>query len=503
MRILMTNICLTARTGTELVTVEAALRLVAGGDTVAVYTPDKGPTAQLLTPRGVVVTDRIRDLDGFAPDLLHGHHNTPFLVARAAFPGVPATWSCHDFRSIWDRPPPAHAAHIFIAHSTETAQRLRIEGGIDAARIRMLPNAADLAACAPPATPPPPRSALLVGKGEQSTAFPALIEALRARGWQVTAVGRGLGETVSNLPELMAQHAVVISSGRAALEALGVGCAVVCADARGLAGLVTTENFHALRRRNFGGATLLRPLDPALVLAELDAIDAADQAALRRIAVPEIGLDLYMERLRAIHAEAISLAGLPMPGDAMRGAETMEAMLASPRPGGFGPTQLARLRAENAQQLARTEREAARLALRLRLATLRPGDRLRITDWHRGPGAALLGTGWARAETGRVAIAGRAQVDLSEAMAQRRIARILLHLTRAAPAPEGAAIEVLDGGRVIATVPAQGAQAMIELETRLVTAEGAKAFALRPVGAASGWLLAEAELVPEAPPARG
>ncbi|WP_244457127.1 glycosyltransferase [Roseomonas fluvialis] len=499
----MTNICLTGRTGTELVTVECALRLVAGGDTVAVYTPEKGATAGMLLPRGVMVTDRIRDLDGFAPDLLHGHHNTPFLVARAAFPDVPATWSCHDFRSVWDRPPPAHTAQVFVAHSTETAQRLRIEGGVAEARIRMLPNAADLAACSPPAVPPTPRSALLVGKGGAPGAFPALAEALIARGWQVTSVGRGLGETVSNLPDLMAAHAVVVSSGRAALEALGAGCAVVCADARGLAGLVTTENFHALRRRNFGGATLLRPLDPALVLAEIDAIDAGDQAALRALAVPEIGLDLYMERLRAIHAEAIALAGQPSPGDAMRGAETMEAMLASPRPGGFGPTHVARLREEHAARLARVEGEAARLALRLRLATLKPGERLRIAEWRRGPGAALLGAGWARGDGGRVAIAGRAQLDLSEAMAQRRIARIVLHLACAAPAPEGAVIEVLDGARVIATVPAQGLQVVVDLDTRLITAEGAKAFALCPRGETAGWALAEAELVPEAPPPRG
>jgi hypothetical protein len=503
MRILMTNICLTGRSGTELVTVECALRLVAAGDTVAVYTPQKGATAGLLVPRGVTVTDRIRDLGGFAPDLLHGHHNTPFLVARAAFPDVPATWSCHDFRSPWDRPPPAHAAQLFIAHSTETAQRLRIEGGVADTRIRMLPNAADLDACAPPTVPPPPRSALLVGKGDPPGAFPTLAEALRARGWQVTAVGRGLGETVSNLPNLMAAHALVISSGRAALEALGAGCAVVCADARGLAGLVTTANFHALRRRNFGGATLVRALDPALVLAEIDAIDAADQAALRALAVPEIGLDLYIERLRAIHAEAIGLAGQPAPGDAMRGAETLEAMLASPRPGGFGPDQAARARDEHAARLARAEAEAARLALRLRLATLKPGERLRIAEWRRGPGAALLGTGWARADGGRVAIAGRAQLDLTEAMAQRRIARFLLHLACAAPAPAGAAIEVLDGARVIATVPAEGVQVVLDIDTRLITADGARTFALRPLGETAVWILAEAELVPEPPPARG
>ncbi|GGJ40175.1 glycosyltransferase [Neoroseomonas lacus] len=504
MRILMTNICLVARTGTELVTVEAALRFVAAGDSVAIYTPQKGPTAAALAPRGIVVTDRIGDLDGFAPDLLHGHHNVPFLVARAAFPAVPATWSCHDFRGRWDRPPPAHAAQLFIAHSAETAQRLRVEGGVAEECIRMLPNAADLAAFAPPATPPPPRTALLVGKTDKPGAQLEVAEALRARGWQVTTVGRGLGEVVANLPELMAAHAVVISSGRAALEALGAGCAVICADARGLAGLVTPDNFRALRRRNFGGATLLRPLDPALVLAEIDAIDAAEQAALRRMAVPEIGLDLYMERLRDIHAEAIGLAGSPATGDAMRGAAMLESMLASPHPRGFGPDQMQRLRDEHAVRLARAEREAQRLALRLRLATLRPGERLRIADWHGGPGPALLGAGWTRTEPRQVTMAGRAQIDLAEALAQRRLARIVLQLVRAAGATDGTEIEVLDGQRVVARVSAQGSLAVVDLAVADLTAGGAKAFALHaPGAAAANWSLAEAELVAGAPPARG
>jgi hypothetical protein len=500
MRILMTNICLVARTGTELVTVETALRLQGAGDTVAVYTPLRGATAELLTPRGILVTNRIRDLEGFAPDLLHGHHNMPFLVARAAFPGVPATWSCHDPLNRWDRPPPAQAAQLFIAHSDETEQRLRLAGGIAPERIRRLPNAADLAAFVAPASPPPPRSALLVAKRAPG-AFPALAEALRSRGWQVACVGPGLGPTVSNLPELMAAHAVVVSSDRVALEGLAAGCAVVCGDARGLAGLVTPDNFHALRRRNFGGDAFTRAFEPGAVLAEIDAIDAEAQAALRRIAMPEIGLDLYMDRLRAIHAEAVALHGSPTPGDAMRGAEMLEEMLASPRPDGFGPDQAHRLRAEAAARVARAEAEAARLALRLRLATLAPGARLHIADWHRGPGPALLGPGWSRTEGNGVTMAGRAAIILAEALAQRRLERLVLTLVAApGPAP-GPGIVVLDGDQVLATAPVEGGMAVIDLPATVLAACGARGFALRD-GAAGPprWTLTDAELVPAEPP---
>ncbi|WP_137126721.1 glycosyltransferase [Roseomonas sp. HF4] len=499
MRILVTNISVSGRSGTELVTAEVALRLQGAGDTVAVYTPLKGPTAQVLTPRGIVVADRIRDLEGFDPHLIHGQHNAPFLVARAAFARAPAVWSCHDYRSHWDRPPPPGSAQLFIAHSAETAERIRREGGIGEDRIRMLPNAADLGNVVAPAVPPAARSVLIVGKGDQAGALPDLAHVLRAQGFAVTCVGRGIGPVVSNLPEVMAAHAVVVSSDRTALEAMAAGCAVVCADARGLAGLVTPENFHTLRRRNFGGAALARPLDPAAVVAEIAAIDPATQAALRRVAMPEIGLDLYMDRLRAIHAEAIALAGSPAPGDAMRGAETLEAMLASPRPGGFGPEATRRMQAEHATRLARAEREAARLALRLRLATLKPGERLHINDWHRGPGAALLGAGWTRAEEGRVAMAGGATIDLTEAFAQRRLAAVTLQL-----APTGAAgaarLEVLDGARPIASVTAEAGIAAIELPGAALLAAGAKSVLLRAVeGSGRGWTLMEAALLTDAP----
>lgn len=499
MRILITNICVSGRSGTELVTAETALRLHAAGDTVAVYTPLKGPTAQMLAPRGIVVADRIRDLDGFDPQLIHGQHNAPFLVARAAFPAAPAVWSCHDYRSHWDRPPPAASAQLFIAHSTETAERIRCEGGVAPERIRMLPNAADLAGFAAPAAAPPARSVLIVGKGDQPGALPQLAAALGARGWAVTCVGRGIGPVVSNLPEVMAAHAVVISSDRTALEALAAGCAVVCADARGLAGLVVPANFHALRRRNFGGAALGRPLDPEAVAAEIEAIDPAEQAALRRIAMPEIGLDLYIERLRAIHAEAIALAASPAPGDAMRGAETLEAMLASPRPGGFGPEATRRMQAEHAARIARAERETARLALRLRLATLKPGEALRITEWHRGPGAALLGHGWSRAGEGRVAMTGSATIDLSDALAQRRLARILLHLAPAAEAGD-ATLDVLDGARRIATVAAADGLAAIDLPGTGLPAAGTASLLLKARGGA--WTLHGAALLAEPAPQR-
>lgn len=489
MRVLITNIAVSARSGTELVTVEVALRLVAAGHSVAVYTPLRGPTAQILEPRGVVVADRIAVLGGFAPDIIHGQHNTPFLVARAAFPDAPAVWSCHDFRSPWDRPPPAASAQLFIAHSTETAERLRREGGIDPARIRMLPNAADLAVFAPPTEAPPARGVLVVGKGGDVGALPAVARRLREAGHTVTCVGPGIGPVVTNLPEIMAAHAVVVSSGRVALEALACGRALVLADARGLAGLVTPANFHALRRRNFGGATLTRALDPDAVLAEIGMIDPQDQAKLLRMAVPEIGLDRYVERLSAIHAEAIALADSPAAGEAIRGAEMLEAMLASPRADGFGPDALRRLRADHAARLAAAENEAARLALRLRLATLKAAEPLRIAHWHRGPGAALLGPGWSRVEEGRVALAGQAVLDLTEALAQRKLGRVVLVLSG-----EGApGLSALDGKRVVAEAHVDGGVAVLDLTAEALAA--VKSLVLR-AAAGGRWTLREATLEP-------
>jgi len=60
--ILMTNICLTRRSGTEIATRDLAIALRRLGHRVAIYSPTLGPFALDVMARGIPVTDRIDDL---------------------------------------------------------------------------------------------------------------------------------------------------------------------------------------------------------------------------------------------------------------------------------------------------------------------------------------------------------------------------------------------------------------------------------------------------------
>jgi uncharacterized Ntn-hydrolase superfamily protein len=57
---------------------------------------------------------------------------------------------------------------------------------------------------------------------------------------------------------------------------MAVGCAVVVCDYGGLGCMVNSESFAELRTLNFGGGVLTRPLDPALIVAEIEKYDASD-----------------------------------------------------------------------------------------------------------------------------------------------------------------------------------------------------------------------------------
>ena len=74
---------------------------------------------------------------------------------------------------------------------------------------------------------------------------------------------------------------LVFAKGRAALEALAVGCAVVLCDAAGCGPLVTAADFDRLRPQNFGFRTLTEPVLTEGLLAQIERYDPEDAARVR------------------------------------------------------------------------------------------------------------------------------------------------------------------------------------------------------------------------------
>lgn len=365
--ILITNIRLDGRTGTELITLEVALKLHEKGFKVAIYSPVLGQSALALRRLGIPVADRIADLRGFSPDLIHGHHNTPLITALLAFPGVPAIGFCHDPDSWHDAPVNSGRIMLHVAHSEAVENRLVQEGNIDRQRIRRLPNAADLEIFKELGPAPPNiKSALVVAKYKDTHIAP-IARACQRRGIAITPVGGGMGMASEDMPRLIASHDLVFGSGRLVLEAIASRKPALCVDERGLAGLVTSDVFAAWRARNFGGGLLIHPLEAESIGAEIDLYTPGDLELLVARHRHEISLAIYMERLMGIYAEAIALAQNPPLDDLAEPwkiAGYCERLFPSLRAEGWYPgkpyTEIARLRCSVAELRRQLAQEKAR-----------------------------------------------------------------------------------------------------------------------------------------------
>ena len=94
MHILITNIVLDARTGTEIVTRDLALGFKARGHEVAVFTDRIGGVSKEISSAGIMVHTDPALLR--RPDVIHANHCDHASFVFDQFPGVPALVVCHD-----------------------------------------------------------------------------------------------------------------------------------------------------------------------------------------------------------------------------------------------------------------------------------------------------------------------------------------------------------------------------------------------------------------------
>jgi hypothetical protein len=301
--ILITNIWLVNRAGSEVVVRDLALGLLRRGHRPIVYSPMLGGMADEIRARGVAVIDDLRKL-AEAPDVLHAHHSIPCGEALIRFPRVPAIFVCHSF-DIWMEAP-VHFPQIgaYVAVDEACRDRLVQTEGIDPEKVLIIPNAVDLRRL-------PPRPKSLPAKPQQALAFgkacvvPQISAACERAGLEYTAIGLEVGR-ISACPEQeLVKFDVVFASARAALEALCCGCAVVVCDGRGMGGMVTSRNFQTLRTRNFGLRTLIEPVTIERCLEELRAYDAQDAALMTEQARRDADLEKSLDRFEQLYAEIL------------------------------------------------------------------------------------------------------------------------------------------------------------------------------------------------------
>lgn len=127
--------------------------------------------------------------------------------------------------------------------------------------------------------PAAPKRALVFSNTlAESNHLGALRDACADLGLTVDVMDLGTGTARSDPERVLLNYDVVFAKGRAALEALATGCAVVLADAIGFGEMVTTENYDVLRFRNFGLRSLQLPPARETARSQLKRYDPADAA---------------------------------------------------------------------------------------------------------------------------------------------------------------------------------------------------------------------------------
>jgi len=171
--------------------------------------------------------------------------------------------------------------------------------GIKPDQIATIYNFVDLERFLPrPPLPRMPRSVLVFSNYAQCI-HEAIREECRSFGIErLDVIGLGSGRPTARPEEILPQYDIVFAKGRAAIEAIATGCAVVVADYSRAAGIVTSANLDELRRLNFGVRTLQRPLSREVVRQALASYDPVDSgrvaAALRATASLSSAVDQYL-----------------------------------------------------------------------------------------------------------------------------------------------------------------------------------------------------------------
>jgi hypothetical protein len=307
-RILIFHARLAHLTGGQVNARDWALGLKSRGHKVVVYTLEPGPMAEEVHAAGIpVVTDPAQVAD--APDIMVGSGINDAVTLLARFPDVPVI----QVGEVWGHwngyPCLLPQAFLHVAVDDLNAELFANDFGIRRDRIRIIHNAVDLTRVTSHKRPlaSKPERALVFVKQHNTAYHDALRAACSARNISLDFFGYPIDRPLLEPLAAIADYDLVIGAARTSIEGAVVGAAVLVADHRGLAGMLTTANLARLRQHNFGREVLTRPIDAATIGEEIDRYDASDAAEVSRILREDASLDRALGQWEAVFAEAVAL----------------------------------------------------------------------------------------------------------------------------------------------------------------------------------------------------
>ncbi len=274
------------------------------------YSPVLGEVAAELRENTVPVVDDLNRI-AVAPDLIHGQHHLETMTALTHFPDCPALFVCHGWLPDAEAPPRHPRIFRYLAVDELVATRLRDECAIDRERTLTQLNFVDLERFQPRTDlPARPRRALVVSNHvSEANWLSQLREACASREIGLEAIGTAVGNPHPRPEELVPEYDLVFAKGRAALEAIAVGTAVVLCDRAGLGPLVTEENFSRCRSLNCGVRMLRDQPTVERIQRRLDRYDPDDARRVHQRLRQEAGLDRYLDHLLKVYETVLAEFG--------------------------------------------------------------------------------------------------------------------------------------------------------------------------------------------------
>lgn len=309
LRVLLTNISLASRAGTELYVRDVAAGLLRRGLQPSVYSTDLGEVAEEIRAAGIPVVGDLADLDA-APDVIHGQHHLETMTALLHFPGVPAVFFSHNGVAWHDIPPQFPRILRYVAVDELNRERLEAEPGVSPARVRVVLNFVDMARFRPrdPLPHRPRRALVFSNNANEGTFLDPVRRACARTGLSLEVVGEGVGRPAARPETILGRYDIVFAKGRCALEAMAVGAAVVLCDVAGQGPMVTTGDFERLRRFNFGRKVLTEHVREEGLVRAIERYDPQDAAEVSRRIRASADVETALDQLTAIYAEAVAEA---------------------------------------------------------------------------------------------------------------------------------------------------------------------------------------------------
>jgi glycosyltransferase involved in cell wall biosynthesis len=311
LKVLITNYSLAARGGTELYARDLAAGLLRRGHRPVVYSPDLGAVAEEIRGLTVPVADDLARVSS-PPDVIHGHHLHETMAALLRFPGAPAVYVCHDWYSRLDAPPKFPRVLRCVAVDEVCYDKLVREHGVPEDRVRLLPSFVDLERFAPrpPLPARPERALILCNYAEEGPHLAAAREAFARAGIRLDAMGKLLGRPCERPEAVLGHYDIVLAKGRAALEALATGAAVILHVQKSVGPMVTAGELDRLLPLNCGIRAMTALPDPAefagALLREIERYDPEDAARASRRVREACGSDRAADEFISIYEEVIA-----------------------------------------------------------------------------------------------------------------------------------------------------------------------------------------------------